>query len=110
MSMPMVPADKMPRYLRMLRAEVVHDGVLTMMRNPNVTTADIDSALALIEREIEYFMRALEQANTCRYEPTEYGDGTLWYTCSECGGHVSANYDAPKYCPHCGRRIEQDVE
>ena len=47
------------------------------------------------------------ESMTCTYEPSEYGDGHLWYTCSECGGHVSADYDAPKYCPHCGRRVEQ---
>ena len=44
-------------------------------------------------------------AGTCRYEIAFFGDGKVWFACSECGGMASADYDPPKYCPHCGRKV-----
>lgn len=44
-------------------------------------------------------------SETCRYEIAFFGDGKAWFACSECGGMASADYDPPKYCPHCGRKV-----
>lgn len=44
-------------------------------------------------------------SGTCHYEIAFFGDGKAWFACSECGGMASADYDPPKYCPHCGRRV-----
>ena len=44
-------------------------------------------------------------SGTCRYEIAFFGDGKAWFACSECGGMASADYDPPKYCPHCGRKV-----
>lgn len=44
-------------------------------------------------------------AGTCHYEIAFFGDGKAWFACSECGGMASADYDPPKYCPHCGRKV-----
>ena len=41
----------------------------------------------------------------CTYEIAAFGDGKAWFECSECGGMVSAEYDPPKYCPHCGCKV-----
>ena len=41
----------------------------------------------------------------CSYEIAAFGDGKAWYQCSECGGMASADYDPPKYCPHCGAKV-----
>lgn len=42
---------------------------------------------------------------TCTYEIAAYGDGKAWFACSKCGGMTSADYDPPKYCPHCGAKV-----
>jgi hypothetical protein len=42
---------------------------------------------------------------TCIYEIAAFGDGKAWFQCSECGGMASAEYDPPKYCPHCGCKV-----
>jgi hypothetical protein len=44
-------------------------------------------------------------SGTCHYEIAFFGDGKAWFACSECGGMASADYDPPKYCPHCGRKV-----
>ena len=41
----------------------------------------------------------------CSYEISSFGDGKVWFECSECGGMVSADYDPPRYCPHCGKAV-----
>jgi len=41
----------------------------------------------------------------CIYEIAAFGDGKAWFQCSECGGMASAEYDPPKYCPHCGCKV-----
>ena len=62
--------------------------------------------------QVCYYDHAPEQAveatlgrGTCRYEIGAFGDGKVWYECTECGGMASADYDPPSYCPHCGRRV-----
>ena len=92
--------------LSRLHGETVYNGTINIAQRPNLTVEDLMELLGIIEKEECLLLQSTP--TSCTYEPSEYGDGKLWYTCSECGGHVSADYDAPKYCPHCGRRVEQE--
>lgn len=91
--------------LSRLHGETVYNGTVNIAQRQDLTVANLRELLEIIENE-ECLLMQLTPA-TCTYEPSEYGDGQLWYTCSECGGHVSADYDAPSYCPHCGCKIER---
>ena len=42
----------------------------------------------------------------CKLTPDGMMDGKMWLACSECHGYVSADYDPPKYCPHCGCEVK----
>ena len=42
---------------------------------------------------------------TCEFSPDGIGDGKIWSACSMCGGYVNAEYDPPRYCPHCGAKV-----
>ena len=64
--MPMISISKMPEYLDQLHVNVVFDGVINIAKRPDVTVEDIDNALALVEREMRYVKRILdEQAVHC---------------------------------------------
>lgn len=52
--------------------------------------------------------KASDAGETCEFDIDGYGDGNFWYACSKCGGYVSANYDTPAYCPHCGAKVRGD--
>ena len=101
-----IPHGDMAKALNHLHSEVVFNAVRNMAERPDLTANELHELLSIIETEVACLLAA--ESTTCTYEPSEYGDGHLWYTCSECGGHVSADYDAPSYCPHCGRKIERE--
>ena len=61
MSMPMIPISKMPEHLNQLHVNVVFDGVINIAKRPDVTVADIENALVLIEREMRYVKRILDE-------------------------------------------------
>ena len=43
--------------------------------------------------------------DTCKFVPDGMMNSKLWLVCSACNGYVSADYDPPRYCPHCGKLV-----
>lgn len=105
MSWTHIPSGKMVDALNHLHSELVFNAIINMAQKPGLTVGELRELLDIIENEA-IAINNLEKGGTCTYEASEYGDGKLWYECSACGGHVSAEYDAPKFCPHCGRAVE----
>ena len=42
---------------------------------------------------------------TCEFQYDGMMDKKVWSACSACGGSVNAEYDPPRFCPHCGARM-----
>lgn len=66
-----------------------------------------DTAIPIID--IEHTPTIEERKNGKWIETEPSGVWTSVYHCSECGGSVmSCKVDLPKYCGHCGAKMEEN--
>ena len=68
----------------------------------------INGELCAQVNELQARIAELETMMTCEFTPDGMANGKMWLACSACNGYVSADYDPPRYCPHCGAKVRNE--
>lgn len=58
-----------------------------------------------LQEQRDKLAEELERRGACDFVPDGMMDGRMWLACTSCNGYISASYDPPRYCPHCGAKV-----
>ena len=87
--------------------EVSDDGKVFMAEHINFIQDALDNWRNELDAKIQQKLFETFRP-TCKLEPDGMHNSKLWYACTACGGYVSADYDPPNYCPHCGAKVVEN--
>lgn len=89
-------------------ADYIHN-VDKVMGTGHLNADDCKDAAASVFEELPSAQPERKKGKWIELEPK--GVWTSVYHCSECGGAVmSCKVDLPKYCGHCGARMEEESD